>query len=38
MGNLNAGMVLFGIGTWPHCRRGMRNNIFFLQGLQGRSG
>lgn len=36
MGNLIAGMVFFGIGTWPHCRRGRRDNILILQGSQGR--
>lgn len=36
MGNLVAGMVFFGIGTWPHCRRGRRDNILILQGSQGR--
>ena len=38
MGNLITVIVFFGIGTWPHCRRGRRDNIFVLQGLQGRAG
>lgn len=38
MGNLIAGMVFFGIGTWPYWRRGRKDNLFVAQGLQGRSG
>lgn len=39
MGNLVAGMVFFGIGTWPCISAVVGRTIFSVpQGLQGRSG
>lgn len=37
MGNLIAGMVFFGIGTWPclYCRRCREDNLFRSAGFAG---